>query len=91
MDPNRLTQNTQQALHDAHAEAGYDPLFGARPLKRYLQHQLETRIGRTILAGDVGEGAAVTVAVDDGQLAVKVTPADASTSPPPEQATGLPA
>ena len=36
MDPNRLTQNTQQALHDAHAEAGYDPLFGARPLKRYL-------------------------------------------------------
>ncbi|MEX0745549.1 MAG: ATP-dependent chaperone ClpB [Phycisphaeraceae bacterium] len=47
------------------AEAGYDPVFGARPLKRYLQHEIETRIGRAIIAGDVVDGSKVTVDHDD--------------------------
>jgi ATP-dependent Clp protease ATP-binding subunit ClpB len=38
------------------AEAGYDPVYGARPLKRYLQHQIETRLGRAIIAGEVPDG-----------------------------------
>ncbi len=46
----------------AHAvEAGYDPVFGARPLKRYLQHEVETKIGRAIIAGEVMDGAHITV------------------------------
>ncbi len=53
------------------AEAGYDPAYGARPLKRYLQHELETRIGRAILAGDVAEGATLRVTVQDGKLVVE--------------------
>lgn len=56
------------------AEAGYDPVYGARPLKRYLQHELETRIGRSILAGDVRDGSTLRVTVGDGQLAVEVVP-----------------
>ena len=50
------------------AEAGYDPVFGARPLKRYLQSYLETPLARRIIAGDLGDGQTVTVDVRDGQL-----------------------
>ncbi len=52
------------------AEAGYDPVYGARPLKRYLQHEVETRLGRAIIAGEVAEGSSVTVDFQDGQLAL---------------------
>ncbi|MEM7586466.1 MAG: ATP-dependent chaperone ClpB [Acidobacteriota bacterium] len=45
------------------AREGYDPVYGARPLKRYLQHQLETRIGRALIGGEVSEGATVDVGV----------------------------
>jgi ATP-dependent Clp protease ATP-binding subunit ClpB len=61
---------TDPAL-DLIAEAGFDPVYGARPLKRYLQHELETRIGRSILAGDIGEGSTVTVESHEGNLAVR--------------------
>ncbi|MEM9347434.1 MAG: ATP-dependent chaperone ClpB [Planctomycetota bacterium] len=53
------------------AEHGYDPVYGARPLKRYLQHEVETRLGRSIIAGDAAEGATVTVDIDaDGRWVV---------------------
>ncbi len=53
------------------AEAAYDPVYGARPLKRYLQHELETRIGRAILSGQVAPGSIVNVTVEDGRLAIR--------------------
>ncbi len=43
------------------AEAGYDPVYGARPLKRYLQHEVETRLGRAIVAGEISDGSAVII------------------------------
>ncbi len=52
------------------AETAYDPVYGARPLKRYLQHQLETRIGRALIGGDIGDGATITVDAAGGELAV---------------------
>ncbi len=55
------------------AREAYDPVYGARPLKRYLQHELETRIGRALLGGEIGHGALVTVKVADQQLQVKVS------------------
>ncbi len=58
------------AGRDFIAQAGYDPVYGARPLKRYLQHQLETRIGRALLKGDIPEGATIVVDVRDGALVV---------------------
>ena len=54
------------------AREGYDPVYGARPLKRFLQRQLETRIGRAVIAGEVGEGATVRVDVRDGVFDVGV-------------------
>jgi ATP-dependent Clp protease ATP-binding subunit ClpB len=55
------------------AEAGYDPVYGARPLKRYLQHELETKIGRAILAGEMPDGSAIRVDAPDGELTVETT------------------
>ena len=50
------------------AERGYDPVFGARPLKRFLQRQVETKLARALVAGDLAEGATVTFRVEDEQL-----------------------
>ncbi len=50
------------------AEKGYDPVFGARPLKRFLQRHLETRLARGLIAGEVEEGAKVTFKVKGEEL-----------------------
>ncbi len=47
---------------------GYDPVYGARPLKRYIQKNVETLVARLILAGNVGLGSIVTLDVVDGKL-----------------------
>jgi len=54
------------------ARQGYDPVYGARPLKRFLQRHLESRIGRAIVAGEAAEGSVVEVGVEKGQLAVHI-------------------
>ncbi len=53
------------------ARKGFDPVFGARPLKRFLQHELETRIGRALISGDISDGAQIEVDVTDGDLVIK--------------------
>jgi len=50
------------------ARKGFDPVYGARPLRRFLQHELETRIGRALIAGDVMDGATIRVDVREGTL-----------------------
>ena len=52
------------------AESGYDPVYGARPLRRYIQRELETRIGRALIAGDVPEGAVIRVDLKDNEIDV---------------------
>jgi ATP-dependent Clp protease ATP-binding subunit ClpB len=52
------------------AKAAYDPVYGARPLKRYLQHHLETRIGRAIIAAEVVDGGTINVTEKAGALSV---------------------
>jgi ATP-dependent Clp protease ATP-binding subunit ClpB len=54
------------------ATAAYDPVYGARPLKRFLQRDLETKIGRALIAGGIIEGSKVSVSEKDGQLAIAV-------------------
>lgn len=54
------------------AKAGYDPVYGARPLKRYLQHQLETKLGRLLIGGKVGEGSVIAVGVTKDELQLDV-------------------
>jgi ATP-dependent Clp protease ATP-binding subunit ClpB len=56
------------------AEKGFDPVYGARPLKRYLQREVETRIGRALVAGEVAEGSTLRVTVKDRRLEVTAAP-----------------
>jgi ATP-dependent Clp protease ATP-binding subunit ClpB len=65
-------QLTEPARRHIAAE-GFDPVYGARPLRRYLQREVETRIGRALLTGDVQDGATVVVDEVDGQLTTTVT------------------
>jgi len=54
------------AARDHFANTGYDPVYGARPLKRLLQKEIETTLARKILAGEVSDGSRVVVDVDAG-------------------------
>ena len=51
---------------------GYDPMYGARPLKRYLQKHVETLVARVILGDGVREGDTILVAVEDDKLVASV-------------------
>ena len=52
-------------------DSSYDPVYGARPLRRFVQHTVETLIGRKIVADEVLPGSTLTVDCEDGQLVVK--------------------
>ncbi|SDD56896.1 ATP-dependent Clp protease ATP-binding subunit ClpB [Paenibacillus sp. UNCCL117] len=53
------------------AREGYDPVYGARPLKRYIQRALETKLARGIIAGEIADGSRVRIDAEDGQLTVR--------------------
>ena len=53
------------------ANSGYDPVYGARPLKRYIQRELETRIGRAIISDELPPGSTLKVGVQDGALSIQ--------------------
>ena len=67
----QLTVALTPAAKSSVIEAAYDPIYGARPLRRYLQHTVETLIGRKIIADQVESGADLTVDVQDGELTVR--------------------
>ena len=52
-------------------ERAYDPIYGARPLRRFVQHTVETLISRKIIAGDVQPNSVLTVDVDSGELLIR--------------------
>ena len=59
-----LTDAAKQLIIDR----GYDPLYGARPLRRYLQSSAETLIAREILKGDISAGSTITLDAENGEL-----------------------
>ena len=64
----RVTVVLDKKAKDWAAEKGYDPVFGARPLKRFLQRHIETQLARGLIAGEVEEGSAVNFVVKDDEL-----------------------
>ena len=54
-------------------EKGYDPTYGARPLKRFLQKQVETQLARALVAGEIEEGSEVTFTIKEDQLNMTTT------------------
>ena len=55
------------------ADTGYDPVYGARPLKRVIQRQLQNPLAKMLLAGALKDGETVQVSVQDGQLIINGT------------------
>ena len=62
-----LTEGAKALILDA----AYDPMYGARPLRRYLQHSVENLVGRRIIAGEAVPDSVLTVDAADGELVVR--------------------
>ena len=67
----RVTVVLDKKAKEWAAEKGYDPVFGARPLKRFLQRQIETKLARALIGGQVTEGSEVKFSVKDDALVMK--------------------
>ncbi|AIQ21631.1 ATP-dependent chaperone ClpB [Paenibacillus sp. FSL E2-8871] len=61
------------------AKEGFDPVYGARPLKRFIQRSLETRVARAIIAGEAAEGTVIQVDESGGGLTVSIIKPDVDT------------
>ncbi|MFD5759184.1 ATP-dependent Clp protease ATP-binding subunit, partial [Streptomyces sp. NPDC127044] len=66
----RITVELTAAAREVIAHQGYDPVYGARPLRRYISHEVETLVGRALLRGDVQDGATVRVDAEHAELVV---------------------
>ena len=64
----RVTVKLDAKAREWAAEKGYDPVFGARPLKRFLQRQIETKLARALISGDIAEDSTVTFKVKGDEL-----------------------
>jgi ATP-dependent Clp protease ATP-binding subunit ClpB len=70
-----ITIELTDAVKEHLAEAGWDPTYGARPLKRALQRLVENPLALRLLEGDFEEGDTVRVDVEDGELVFEKAPA----------------
>ena len=68
-------QLTDAARHNL-VRTGYDPNYGARPLKRAIQKKIETPLGRLLLKGAVKDGQTLLVDADDGTGELRFTPSE---------------
>ncbi|HEY6479521.1 MAG TPA: AAA family ATPase, partial [Streptosporangiaceae bacterium] len=66
----QLTLEVSEDARALIAREGFDPVYGARPLRRFIAREVETRIGRALLAGDAREGAVIGVGTAEGELTV---------------------
>ena len=67
-----LSINVSDAAKDKIAEVGYDPVYGARPLRRVIQQQLENPLSAELLKGDYSDGNIVTVGLEDDKFTFSV-------------------
>ncbi len=75
----KMVLRLSDAALDFLAEVGYDPVYGARPLKRAIQRELETAIAKAILRGEFTDGDTIYVDVENERLAFKRLPAELAT------------
>lgn len=72
IEERRLHLEVTDAAKDVIIEGGYDPVYGARPLKRYLQSKVETLLAKKILESDLEPNSTLIVDAKDGALTVNV-------------------
>ena len=71
LEGQRIALDVTAPAAEAIAARGYDPVYGARPLKRLIQQELETAIARRIVSGELSEGATAKVTVKNGKFVVE--------------------
>ena len=71
LEAQEITLELTEAAKDYIIEGGYDPTYGARPLKRYLQKHVETLAARMILSGDIRAEDTIVIDAADGKLAAR--------------------
>ena len=71
LEDKQLNVTLTPAAKELIIDQGFDPVYGARPLKRYLQSHVETLVARRIIAADVAPGTTMLVDAKDGQLVVE--------------------
>ena len=76
----KISLKLSSSALDFLAEVGYDPVFGARPLKRAIQRELETQIAKAILRGDFSDGDTIFVDIQNERLSFNRLPAEVFTS-----------
>ena len=67
----RVRLELTEAARGFIARQGYDPVYGARPLRRFIQREVETRIARALIAGEIGDATTVTVDAAGDELEVR--------------------
>ena len=76
----KMSLKLSEGAIDFLAEIGYDPVYGARPLKRGIQRELETQMAKGILRGDFADGDTIFVDIENERLAFKRLPAQLVTA-----------
>ncbi len=72
LEERRIVIEFEDSAREWVAEKGYDPVYGARPLKRFIQKQVETRLARALLSGEVAEQSTVVFRAEDDALVMEV-------------------
>jgi len=80
LDERKMSLKLSESAIDFLAEIGYDPVYGARPLKRGIQRELETQMAKGILRGDFADGDTIFVDIENERLAFKRLPAQLVTA-----------
>ena len=74
-----ISMSATEGALDFLAEVGFDPVYGARPLKRTIQRELETTIAQGILRGEIMDGDNIRIDGDDDGIKVEILDTDAKT------------
>jgi len=73
LQENRITLEVSSAVKNYIVTNGYDPVYGARPMKRLIQQKIETPVARALLAGQRREGAVIGVDLDAGNITARIS------------------
>ncbi len=66
LESRRITVELTDTAREFVAREGYDPVYGARPLKRFIQREIETKIAKAIISGEIKDGERIVVDVKNG-------------------------
>jgi len=73
LDERRISLKLDDAAKEYLIERGYSPIYGARPLKRLLQKEVETRLARSLIANDIPDGSRLVLTFESSQLSLKIS------------------